>query len=79
VTIEGHTDSYGGDDLNQKLSEDRANAVRQYFIANMNLKAEDVEAVGYGESRPIANNETPEGRARNRRIDIVIQTQIARR
>ena len=78
VVVEGHTDSYGGDELNLKLSEERAGAVRQYFIANFELRPEDVEAVGFGESRPIANNETPEGRGKNRRIDVVIKTYISR-
>ncbi|RMI27697.1 MAG: hypothetical protein D6681_00230, partial [Calditrichaeota bacterium] len=77
VTIEGHTDSFGSDELNLKLSQERAEAVRQYLIANMSdLTADKVEAVGYGESRPIANNETPEGRAKNRRIDIVIHPEL---
>lgn len=77
VTVEGHTDSYGSDATNLRLSEERANAVRQYLLANMrNLDPSMVEAVGYGESQPIANNETAEGRMKNRRIDIVIHPQM---
>lgn len=73
ITVEGHTDSFGGDDANLKLSEERANAVRAYLLANDNdLNADDVQSVGYGESRPVANNETVDGRAKNRRIDLVI-------
>ena len=72
VTIEGHTDSYGGDQLNMQLSTDRAAAVKQYLLANMGIEPYRIQAVGYGEDRPIANNETAEGRAKNRRIDIVI-------
>jgi outer membrane protein OmpA-like peptidoglycan-associated protein len=72
VTIEGHTDSYGGDQLNQQLSTDRAAAVKQYLLANMGIEPYRIQAVGYGEDRPIANNETREGRAKNRRIDVVI-------
>ena len=72
VLVEGHTDSYGTDDANLKLSEARADAVRQYLAANMASRAADIKAVGHGEMRPIANNETAEGRAMNRRIDIVI-------
>ncbi len=72
VIIEGHTDSQGSDKQNQSLSEKRAEAVRQYLLANMNWSPGRIHAVGYGESRPIASNDTPEGRAKNRRIDIVI-------
>ncbi|RMF71684.1 MAG: OmpA family protein, partial [Planctomycetota bacterium] len=72
VVIEGHTDSYGADESNLTLSEQRAEAVRQYLLAQMGLPAEQVSAVGYGETRPVANNETPQGRARNRRIDVRI-------
>lgn len=72
VTIEGHTDSHGSDQLNQQLSTDRAAAVKQYLLASMGIEPYRLQAVGYGEDRPIANNETAEGRAKNRRIDIVI-------
>ncbi|MBT8135559.1 MAG: OmpA family protein, partial [Gammaproteobacteria bacterium] len=75
VTIEGHTDAYGGDAINMKLSQERADAVRAYLRANMNIADAQIAAVGYGETRPIANNETKEGRARNRRIDIVLHTK----
>ncbi len=77
VTVEGHTDSFGGDEANQRLSEDRAAAVRQYLLANMDFDALKMEATGYGESRPVASNETKEGRARNRRIDVVIHPQLS--
>lgn len=74
IYIEGHTDSFGGDDSNLALSESRAKAVREYLLANMrDLPPADVEPVGYGESRPVANNETVGGRAKNRRIDVVIR------
>lgn len=77
IIIEGHTDSYGGDELNLKLSEERAIAVRQYMLANLpQAIANSIEAVGFGENQPIANNETAEGRAKNRRIDIIIQPQL---
>ncbi len=72
LTIEGHTDSYGSDENNLKLSNERAEAVKQYILANMGLEASRVSAVGYGESSPIASNETAEGRTKNRRIDLVI-------
>jgi len=73
IVIEGHTDSYGSDSANFILSQDRADAVRQYLISNMGLDAEAVSSIGYGETRPVATNDTAEGRARNRRIDLVIR------
>ncbi len=74
LMVEGHTDSYGSDATNQTLSEKRATAVRQYLLDNMRLNPAVISAVGYGETQPVANNETPEGRAKNRRIDIRITT-----
>jgi outer membrane protein OmpA-like peptidoglycan-associated protein len=73
ITIEGHTDSRGNDATNQRLSDERATAVQEYLMANMSsLSSDQVDAVGYGESRPLASNETEEGRAQNRRIDVTI-------
>ncbi|MFH1864540.1 MAG: OmpA family protein [Candidatus Eisenbacteria bacterium] len=77
VRIEGHTDSYGTDEHNLELSMARADAVRQYLLANMQLDPGQVEAVGLGETHPIANNETNEGRARNRRIDLIVTPDLA--
>lgn len=71
VMIEGHTDAAGGDDVNQALSESRSKAVAEYLMANMGVEV-PVNSRGFGESRPLASNETPEGRAKNRRIDVVI-------
>jgi outer membrane protein OmpA-like peptidoglycan-associated protein len=73
LTIEGHTDSHGGDDLNQTLSQARAESVQQYMINAMRIPTYRLIATGYGETRPVASNETEAGRARNRRIDIVIK------
>jgi len=73
LIIEGHTDSFGGDDLNQKLSQERAESVQQYMINAMRIPTYRLIATGYGETRPVASNETEAGRARNRRIDIVIK------
>ncbi len=73
ITIEGHTDSIGSDLINQRLSEERAEAVRQYIIANSNISWDRISSVGYGETNPVASNETPEGQTKNRRIDVVIQ------
>jgi outer membrane protein OmpA-like peptidoglycan-associated protein len=72
VTVKGHTDSFGSDDTNLQLSQNRADAIMAYLLANMDLDPSRIEAIGLGETEPIANNETPEGRAKNRRIDIVI-------
>jgi len=76
VHIEGHTDSYGTDDANLELSQRRAEAVRQYLSANLRSDAK-ITAFGFGETRPIANNETEEGRTKNRRIDVVISPPVS--
>jgi outer membrane protein OmpA-like peptidoglycan-associated protein len=73
MVVEGHTDSHGSDQTNLSLSQQRAMAVRGYLMNSMALNPQLITAVGYGESQPVANNETPEGRRRNRRIDIRIQ------
>jgi outer membrane protein OmpA-like peptidoglycan-associated protein len=72
VVIEGHTDSTGSPELNEHLSQQRADSVRDYLIANEILSADKIVAIGYGSKRPLASNETEEGRAINRRIDVVI-------
>lgn len=74
VVIEGHTDSTGSVAKNEQLSQQRANAVREYFVASKTLKPERVIAIGYGSERPLKPNDTVEGRAINRRIDIIIRT-----
>lgn len=76
LTIEGHTDSYGSDQANLALSKKRAEAVKQYLLANMALPSSKVAAVGFGETRPVANNETDAGRTKNRRIDVVIRPKL---
>ena len=76
LIIEGHTDSFGGDDFNQKLSQERAESVQQYMINAMRIPTYRLIATGYGETRPVASNETESGRTRNRRIDIVIRPNI---
>ncbi|MEO1630254.1 MAG: OmpA family protein, partial [Bacteroidota bacterium] len=67
LLIEGHTDSDGGDASNQTLSEDRAAAVKAYLVDN-GIDADRLDTAGYGESEPVADNETPEGKAQNRRV-----------
>ncbi|MDY5028541.1 OmpA family protein, partial [Hallerella succinigenes] len=69
VEIEGHTSSEGGEEYNQKLSEDRANSVRDYMISK-GISKDRVTAIGYGYSRPKASNDTEEGRKQNRRIEV---------
>ncbi len=76
MTIEGHTDSHGGDALNQRLSHERAESVQQYMINAMRIPTYRLIAIGYGETRPVSSNETEAGRARNRRIDIVIKPNV---
>jgi outer membrane protein OmpA-like peptidoglycan-associated protein len=76
VVIEGHTDSYGVDSDNLALSIARAEAVAAWLLANTPISPIHLTALGYGETRPIANNETDEGRSRNRRIDVVLYPQL---
>jgi OOP family OmpA-OmpF porin len=76
LIIEGHTDSYGGDESNQALSQQRAESVQQYMINAMRIPSYRLIATGYGETNPVANNETESGRARNRRIDVVIKPNL---
>ncbi len=70
VVVEGHTDSVGSAAYNQKLSERRAKAVRDYLV-HQGMEASRVTARGYGKTRPIASNDTAEGRAQNRRAEII--------
>ena len=72
VTLEGHTDSTGSAQKNQELSQQRAEAVKTYLVANKTLPENRIRATGYGPDRPLAPNTTPEGRAINRRIDVLI-------
>ncbi len=72
IEIEGHTDAVGSDEYNQKLSENRASAVRDY-IAQAGLAADRIKATrGFGKTRPVATNDTDTGRQQNRRVEIVI-------
>jgi outer membrane protein OmpA-like peptidoglycan-associated protein len=71
LQVEGHTDSVGGDDYNQQLSEHRAEAVRDYLV-QQGISAPSIEAKGFGKTEPIASNETPEGRQQNRRVELVL-------
>jgi outer membrane protein OmpA-like peptidoglycan-associated protein len=70
VEISGHTDSLGADELNQALSERRAQSVKHYLDQHFSLSAERLIAKGYGKNRPRASNETESGRRQNRRIEV---------
>jgi len=72
IVIEGHTDTTGFETRNEHLSQQRAEAVRSYLVANGTLTMEKITAIGYGSKRPLASNRTAEGRAINRRIDVII-------
>lgn len=72
IEIEGHTDSRGGKKLNDILSAKRAESVQSYLIANNNVDPNNITSAGYGDSKPIATNKTAEGRAQNRRVDVII-------
>jgi outer membrane protein OmpA-like peptidoglycan-associated protein len=71
LQIEGHTDSVGGDDFNQQLSERRADSVRD-FLAEQGVVPSSITARGFGKMQPVASNDTAEGRQRNRRVELVV-------
>lgn len=71
LSIEGHTDADGADDYNAKLSQDRANSVRAYLMTNYKVDGGRLETKGWGEAKPIDTNATPEGKANNRRVELV--------
>jgi len=71
LQVEGHTDSVGSDEMNQRLSEQRAGSVRD-FLANQGVDSSSITAEGFGKTEPIASNDTPDGRQHNRRVEIVV-------
>jgi outer membrane protein OmpA-like peptidoglycan-associated protein len=71
ILIEGHTDNTGPDDHNMTLSKDRAQAVA-FYMATVEVKSARFSTAGYGETQPIVMNDTPEGRQKNRRVDIAV-------
>lgn len=73
VTIEGHTASTGNPDFEMKLSEQRAGAVRDYLVNNFGVETSRIKVIGYGSTKPVADNSTPEGKAKNRRIEYVVE------
>ncbi len=71
ILIEGHTDNTGSDEHNMALSKDRAQAVA-FYLATLDVKSARFSTTGYGETQPIVMNDTPEGRQKNRRVDIAV-------
>jgi len=71
MVVEGHTDSQGNDDANQVLSEQRAKSVRDYLVSR-GVAADRITSTGKGETSPVADNKSAEGRANNRRVEIVV-------
>jgi len=76
VDLEGHTDSKGSDEYNMKLSQRRADNVKKYIVEKFNIDAARISTAGYGESQPVASNETDEGRQKNRRVVAIIETTV---
>jgi outer membrane protein OmpA-like peptidoglycan-associated protein len=72
LVIAGHTDSVGTDEYNQKLSQERADTIKLYLVKALKLPASSIEAIGYGESRPISDNGNYQGRQLNRRVEFTI-------
>ncbi len=77
VQVEGHTDNVGGEEYNQKLSEKRAGNVMEFMINPGGIAAARLSSMGYGFSKPLADNATKEGRQKNRRVDLVIMDKKA--
>jgi outer membrane protein OmpA-like peptidoglycan-associated protein len=75
LEVEGHTDSVGGDEYNQQLSEHRATAVRDY-LTQAGIPMNSVSAKGFGKTQPVASNETTAGRQQNRRVELVVSGEI---
>jgi outer membrane protein OmpA-like peptidoglycan-associated protein len=75
LDVEGHTDSVGGDDYNQQLSEQRGATVRDY-LTGQGMATGSVSSKGFGKTQPVASNETAAGRQQNRRVELVISGEI---
>src|SRR4029077_9265323 len=72
IAVEGHTDNKGNDGYNMELSQKRADAVRD-FLVTRGIPSDRIRAVGYGKARPLSDNSKPDGRANNRRVEIVLE------
>ena len=75
LEIEGHTDSVGSDEYNQQLSENRAGAVRDYLL-QQGIAINNLLTRGFGETMPVASNDTPAGRQQNRRVELVVSGEV---
>ncbi len=73
IYIEGHTDNIGPSDYNKKLSQARADSVKKYLVEKLGVDGSKLTAIGYGEEKPIASNQTAEGRLKNRRVEAVVE------
>ena len=76
ATIEGHTDNVGKEAYNVKLSQKRADAIVKYLVAKFKIDKSRLKAVGYGPKKPVASNETAEGKQQNRRVEAQIETIV---
>jgi len=75
LEVEGHTDSVGTDEYNMELSENRANSVRDY-LGQQGINTSSIAARGFGESQPVASNDTAAGRQQNRRVELVVSGDV---
>jgi outer membrane protein OmpA-like peptidoglycan-associated protein len=75
LDVEGHTDSVGGDEYNQQLSEQRGSSVRDFLILQ-GMAEKSVTSKGFGKTQPVASNDNAEGRQQNRRVELVISGEI---
>jgi len=75
LAVEGYTDSVGGDDYNQKLSEQRGEPVRDYLV-QQGVEGLSVTSRGFGKTQPVASNDTAAGRQENRRVELVVSGEI---
>jgi OOP family OmpA-OmpF porin len=76
ITLTGYTDSTGPEAYNQRLSERRADAVRDYLVDDLGVKPDHITAIGKGEVDPVASNATREGRAQNRRVEMDVEAMV---
>jgi len=76
LTIEGHTDNVGKAAYNKKLSQQRADAVKNYMVKKGGVDAGRLKSIGYGQEKPVASNKTKAGRAKNRRVEAAVDYTI---